>query len=113
MLESALSLLHSTCLAGSSSSDQHWQSGSLASVSLALCFLNLHWQYLPLNTGSLSRAQRPLAAAAVEPAKQVQLELALEVQVKAYWHVDPNYFEFQRESTSYEVEGLNLKKQRL
>ena len=51
-----------------------------------------------------------LPAAAVKPAKQleVQLELASdsEVPVQVYWHVDPNLFEFQRAGTNFEVKVL-------
>ena len=54
--------------------------------------LNLPGQYIPPNDGSLSSCAA--AVAVVEPEKQVQLELASEVQVEVYLQVDPNHFEF-------------------
>ena len=106
MLESAWPLLQSTCLAGSSSlaTTQHKQSGPQHSG-----WLEAAWPFASLNLPgpywqSEQRRCDCRAAAAVEPAKQVQLELALEVQVQDYSQVDPNHFESRRAVTNCEVE---------
>ena len=117
MLESALPLPHSTCPAGSSSGDQHWQSGQqpgplrhstcpgltypsiLAVWAAAWPFasLNLPGPYLPLDTGSLGRG-----ATAAGP--QLPSSRQSKFNLNTCWQVDPIHFEFQRVVTNFEVE---------
>ena len=118
MRESSLPLLQSTCTAGSSSlaTTQHWlQSGPQRSGCqrpaglrqpgpLPLCvtqparavLATRYWQ-------SEWRRRGRRAAADVEPAEQVQLEFASEVQVQVYWQLDPNHVEFQSAVANFEV----------
>ena len=68
------------------------------------------WQYLRLNTASLSRGAAAAAAAEPAAAKQVQVALALEVQVQVYCQVDPSLFGFQRTVTNFQVEVLKMQR---
>ena len=59
MLESALSLFTQLALWAALAATQHWESGLQRNGWLESAWpfasLNLHWQYLPLNAGSLRR----------------------------------------------------------